>query len=537
MIAVADVNTPWRERRGQARWVAPNGETYTARAPAAAGPPGDTILYDYLAAGGFEPPPSSRTIHVSGVVSPGAAARLQVRHAGHTFDDVTFLAAPPAWLADATLHVTGIPAGLDFNWLVNREFGVPGEREGGEPKPFRFPPLEVKDDQRIGVSAHGHNRFIVLDVLQSGDPIIVSQGHATDELGNPFKVTNPGPVFHLPTALAKGELRQLGDPQATVADGALVGLRPGRLYQGTFQRDERQTTQGEPEVRIVISVFYRRAAFKNPVGFATLDDVTGLPIPDYTGFQPTNRIGELLRERLATLQSGTILVVGRTSRTSDTGTDPAKLSKLNRDLQKGRAADASSLVKDALPSGTAGASGHRAWRARRLRDGHGQMGLAYRGRRPGRPGGHLRLQGRAAPCHVPAGRHLHPPGGLCRATAQGRGPQGQPQGAAPRPPDAPNPPVASLPADGRLRRLRLLAKWDREPVPVKLEALMVWELSKLAIPIDEDLNTDPDTTTDTCEGDAEDADFLRFLLRLVWDDRTGQPAGPGPWTAPGTRTA
>ena len=50
-------------------------------------------------------------------------------------------------------------------------------------------------------------------------------------------------------------------------------------------------------------------------------------------------------------------------------------------------------------------------------------------------------------------------------------------------------------------------------MPVKLEALLVWELSKVAIPIDEDLNTDPATTTDTCEGDAEDADFLRFLLR------------------------
>ena len=87
--------------------------------------------------------------------------------------------------------------------------------------------------------------------------------------------------------------------------------------------------------------------------------------------------------------------------------------------------------------------------------------------------------------------------------------------------------MASLPADGRLRRLRLLAKWDREPAPVKLEALMVWELSKLAIPIDEDLSTDPDTTTDTCEGDAEDADFLRFLLRLVWDDRTGQARWTG----------
>ena len=160
--------------------------------------------------------------------------------------------------------MTGIPAGLDFNWLVNREFGVPGEREGGEPCRSGSPRWRSRTGQRIGVSAHGHNRFIVLDVLQSGDPIIVSQGHATDELGNPFKVTNPGPVFHLPTALAKGELRQLGDPQATVAEGALVGLRPGRLYQGTFEREERQTTQGEPEVRIVISVFYRRAAGQQP---------------------------------------------------------------------------------------------------------------------------------------------------------------------------------------------------------------------------------------------------------------------------------
>ena len=92
LIAVADVNTPWRERRSQARWVAPDGETYTgARTPPLQVRPGDTILYDYVAAEGFEPPPS-RTIKVSGVVSPGAAARLQVRHAGHTFDDVTFLA-------------------------------------------------------------------------------------------------------------------------------------------------------------------------------------------------------------------------------------------------------------------------------------------------------------------------------------------------------------------------------------------------------------------------------------------------------------
>jgi hypothetical protein len=339
-------------------------------------------------------------------------------------------------------------------------------------------------------------------------------------------VTNPGPVFHLPTALAKGELRQLGDPQATVAEGALVGLRPGRLYQGTFQRDERQTTQGEPEVRIVISVFYRRAEAANPVGFATLDDVTGLPIPSYTGFQPSNRIGELLRERLATLQSGTILVVGRTSRLSDP--DPTTLSALNGTLQKRRAADASSLVKDALPSATGGsipviARGELDASETDTVKWDSRIGDAVRAAGEDTFGSkdeqlHARFQ-RADIFIRRAAFAAPPPKVEVRKVIH--------KVLLPGPPDAPNPPVASLPADGRLRRLRLLAKWDREPVPVKLEALMVWELSKLAIPIDEDLNTDPDTTTDTCEGDAEDADFLRFLLRLVWDDRTGQARWTG----------
>jgi hypothetical protein len=66
VIAVADVNTPWRERRSQARWIAPDGETYVgARTPPFQVRPGDAILHDYIAAEGFEPPPA-RTIKVDG---------------------------------------------------------------------------------------------------------------------------------------------------------------------------------------------------------------------------------------------------------------------------------------------------------------------------------------------------------------------------------------------------------------------------------------------------------------------------------------
>jgi hypothetical protein len=79
VIAVADVNTPWRERRSQARWIAPDGETYVgARTPPFQVRPGDAILHDYIAAEGFEPPPA-RTIKVDGVVSAGAAARIQLQ--------------------------------------------------------------------------------------------------------------------------------------------------------------------------------------------------------------------------------------------------------------------------------------------------------------------------------------------------------------------------------------------------------------------------------------------------------------------------
>ena len=89
VIAVADVNTPWREQRGQARWVAPDGETYTgARTPPLQVRPGDTILYDYVAAEGFEPPPTPHHPRQRGGLTgrgrpPAGAARrphLRRRH-------------------------------------------------------------------------------------------------------------------------------------------------------------------------------------------------------------------------------------------------------------------------------------------------------------------------------------------------------------------------------------------------------------------------------------------------------------------------
>jgi hypothetical protein len=318
--------------------------------------------------------------------------------ANKTFDDVTFLAATPQWLADATLHVTGIPGDLDFNWLINLEYGVPGKDPGtGEQLPFRFPKLSVKDGQRVGVSAHGHNRFIILDVISSGDPIIVSQGHASDELGHGLTFNRPGAVYHLAMALAKGQLRQLDQPVPEVPQGgSLPELQPGRLYDAFFESIDRHEIPGQPLVRVMIMLFYSPMESTNPVGIAFMDDEGRLPTPVI--FRTPSRFEDRKVSRRALL---------------------------------------------------------------------------------------------------------------------------------PGPPDAPSPPVASLPAEGRLRRIRALAKWDREPAPVKLETLVVVELSKLAIPIDEDLHTDPNTTTGSCDGDAEDADFLRFLLRLAWDDRTGQARWTG----------
>ena len=529
VIAVADVNTPWREHRSRARWIAPDGEVHTgARTPPIQVRPGDTILYDYSAAEGFEPPPT-RTIKVKGIVSPGAAARLQVRHDGRIFEDVTFLAATAQWFSTAMLHATDLPPGLDFTWLVNLEYGVPGQRDtNGEPQPFRFPKLERRSGQRIGISAHGHVRFIIVDVLETGDPIIVSQRQATDEAGSAFEFNRFGPVYHLAFALAKGELRQLKEPVPEVpANGSLPELQPGRLYEATFERMDRVQIPGEPEVRVVISIFYRRNQASNPIGFATRDDTTGLPIPTYTGFQPANQITTVLRDKLASLESGTILIVGRTSRLSDTGV--GSLSARNRSLQADRAANARSFVEASLPSGSASSieiveprgeledpeSDVAIWDS-----GIGDSSRAAPAETFGSPDDELHGLYQRADIYIRRAAFAPPPPKFENRLVSHRA-------LLPGPPDAPNPPVASLPADGRLRRLRLLAKWDREPVPVKLEALLVWELSKLAIPIDEDLNTDPATTTDTCEGDAEDADFLRFLLRLVWDDRTGQARWTG----------
>jgi hypothetical protein len=535
VIAVADVNTPWRERRSQARWLAPDGETYLgARTPPFQVRPGDAILHDYVAAEGFEPPPS-RTIKVDGVVSPGAAARIQLRHAGHTFEDVTFLAATPEWLAGATLHVTGIPSDLDFNWLLNLEYGVPGkDPTTGEQLPFHFPKLNVKDGQRVGVSAHGHNRFIILDVIGSGDPIIVSQGHASDELGNAFTFNRFGAVYHLAMALAKGELRQLDQPVPDVPEGGgLPELQPGRLYDVFFERLERTEVPGQQLVRVMIMLFYTPMESSNPVGIAFMDDENRVPKPvlDPTQIQ-YGPVFDLLRERLADLESGTILVVGRSSRTTDT--DETNLSDHNIKMQAERAANAHALVKRALPPGTGGGikvidprgeqfDGLRFASETDVATWDKQIGESTRAAPKdtfGKP--------RNDPRHTLYQRaDIYIRRAVFRTRTSFEDRKVSRRALLPGPPDAPNPPVASLPADGRLRRIRGLARWDREPFPVKLEALVVVELSKLAIPIDEDLHTDPDTTTDPCEGDAEDADFLRFLLRLVFDERTGQARWTG----------
>jgi hypothetical protein len=127
MIAVADVNTPYRSparRSGP-----PPAKLYRRRTPLR----GSLVTrdYEYVPSEGFTPPEPLK-IHIGGIVSPGAAARLQVQHAGNIFEDVTFLAASERWLADATIHVTGLPPGLDFSWLVNKDFAILGERECSE---------------------------------------------------------------------------------------------------------------------------------------------------------------------------------------------------------------------------------------------------------------------------------------------------------------------------------------------------------------------------------------------------------------------
>jgi len=505
-----------------------------ARTPPFQVRPGDAILHDYIAAEGFEPPPT-RTIKVDGVVSAGAAARIQLRHADHTFDDVTFLAATPEWLAGATLHVTGIPGDLDFTWLINLEYGVPGKDPGtGGPLPFHFPKLNVKDGQRVGVSAHGHNRFIILDVIGRGDPIIVSQGHASDELGNAFTFNRFGAVYHLAMALAKGQLRQLDQPVPEVPEGGgLPELQPGRLYDAFFERVDRDGIPGQPVVPVMITLFYSPVESANPVGIAFMDDEGRLPRPAIDPQQIQHGpIFDLLRERLADLESGTILIVGRTSRKSDT--EKTSLSHLNIKLQADRAEDARSQLNRALPPGTGGSMTVPTPRGEQF------DGTRFASEQDTGTWDHgIGESARAAPeatfntprndprhaLYQRADIYIRRAGFRTRSRFEDR--KVSRRVLLPGPPDAPDPPVASLPAEGRLRRIRALAKWDREPTPVKLETLVVVELSKLAIPIDEDLHTDPNTTTDSCEGDAEDADFLRFLLRLVWDDRTGQARWTG----------
>ena len=539
VIAVADVNTPWRERRKLARWTMPDGNDYHGpRTAPVEVHPGDVILYGYAAEEGFEPP-AGRTIAVKGVLSPGAAARLQVQHGSRVFDDVTFLAAPKSWLDEATLHVTNLEDGLSFLWLINNEFPVRGGLDDqGDLLPLELGQLSAKPSQRVGVSAHGHRRFIIVDVFDTDTPIIVSAGQPIDPDGNPIEYNSFVNVYHLPMALAKGELRQLKQdlPKAPSAGGT-PDLRPGRLYEAKLDLTETETIPGKPETLVVFSLFYPVDNSTTPIGLQIIDTQIDTAIPVYTGFEGTTAVAQVLRERLSAVESGRIFVVGRASRLGDTSVTSA--IQRNLDLEKKRAGHALGLVNSALPSGTQAAIVGSRGESEQPNPSEAALwdsdiSVPTRAAPPdsfASPGNSDAVGAaehglyQRADIYIRSGVFTPPPPTVTSRLASHRI-------LIPGPPSAPSPPVASLDVDGRLRRVRLLAEWNREPFPVKAEVLSVWELSRLAIPIDVDLNTDPASATKPCE-DVTDEDLLRFLLRLTYDQRSGRARWTGAVDSPG----
>ena len=532
VIAVADISGPWGARSEHMRWVLPDGETIAGtRTPPALVGPGDTIEAYYEPPTGdaaFEAPRRRVFMFRSDGAPRGSTAHIALVVGDATRPDVTHINAPLGWFGGVTLCAVdefGNPLGptVESVWLIGDEPALPADRVRLElarhlpPAPLAAPdgePVRARE-LRIGLSAHGFRRFVIVDVLMdprlSGEaPIVVSAGRAVElPSGAPVALSGQATPYHLATALATGRLRALGEPVALdPARPPCEQLPPGRVYE-LLPRGP-VTVAGAPPtiVRPTTLAFFFRPGEHEPAAIDGFDVVTGADAePTWRRLERPPE--EELRSRLAELTGGYVYAVGRSSTSADL--PRGGLSTLNARLAAQRADTGRELVTAVL--------GTRAVPC----DARAET-TAVPARWVG-PGRH-RLVGRAAegvPADASAAQHHETQRvDLFIVAATWNDPPGSPETfdverrvLIPCPIPRAVAPVRYELHDTAIQRLRLTARWDREPFPTLMEILAVVRSSEVRLDAGTDAVVEPGMIRSQDE-------FWRFVLRLVQDARTGR---------------
>lgn len=522
IVAVADINPPWGDRRSHARWVGPDGQTYTgARTPPIAVAPGDTLEYSYAVPEGEAqtfPLPPTRTLRFTGTIARGAGARFKLikpqqgdKSTGSEFDDVTFVSAKPEWFDDVELrvHYLGAAARAErHSWIVNHQ--PPQFVESIEAAPQALGRLSMQLGQRVGIDADGLQRFVVVDVEKDAEPPVVVSGgkmyHGDTGMEiPPTQIKSIMKVYHQATALRYGRLREFSPPAPVPGLPPLPDapqFQPGKLYEvyldGTVSRP-----------RTIERVDKFSLFFEIDVSDQALPNIE-LRRPGPGSFRIHPGQLESLRAYLNGLQKAKLYIVGRTS---TIGTDAR-----NRELGPSRARQASAAIGQLdLPSGVTIAGIRGEFETPSNTTGWPEEALGTNDNRGSEP------EFQRADVYIATTNLDHdwpaPP------------PENTPiqrRVLVPGPDQDLAPEVYRLKTDGRLKRLKLLAAWNRDPWPTKSEILMVWDLGDVPVSLDSpQQKTDIRPASSGTGTPANELDLLRIILRWVYDSRSGRSRWTG----------
>ncbi len=412
---------------------------------------------------------------------------------------------------------------------------------------------------RITLSAEGFPRSVTLDVigdprLATTRPIVVHRprdgadwaDHWTaEELGvaDPLMVMPPGEQhkYHYGTFIAQGQLRPLagglerltGSETSTdgseaastpvAVDTVCANYQPGYVYELVPGQPAFQVEVPSPRPTQVTFFFETGTSSEaDIVGVRVLFDAQSAHLSSVGG----RRVSDAeLADLLKGLERGTLEIVGRSS-TRSTIEDETSRKKLNTQLGQERAATAETIMGQALDE--AGLTGTVTVNPPRGEESPlaelNSDELDGRQNATDRPGGFLEWD-KADPAH---GDYERADVFITsRASAGTSGPQwatsseqvgvvGARRALLPCAPRKSAAPIRHDISSSSLERLRITVRWDRDPMPTKIEAMAVWRTSSIQV----DAGETTGQTIDKSAIQTED-DLFRLVLALVTDAQSG----------------
>jgi hypothetical protein len=543
--------------------------------------PGDMLEYYYdppITGPTYEAPERQTfTFDVAdGSIFPsGAKARIQLvvegtaPEAERIFFDVTHINAPASKITGFTLRPVdeeGSELGvlLDSFWWVNNIL-VPPAADGRiivnlaeyvDSAPARVPEEEAagritaeRTSLKITLVAHGISRSLILDVLgdprlDSFNPVIVGKRSITDDDWHVYEINGPQPTVSIPTVKApvkkayhfgsvivfgrldkekEFDARKTAEVPSGPMDSDLVCnlYAPGFVYELFPTQDAVIESRPVPRPK-QISLFFNTDQSRESEldGVAVRFDSQDAHLTIGAGGQSAEQV---VRDALDGLEEGALVVVGRSS-TSSTIRNATSRQARNRELATQRAETGRRLV------------------ARILEDTDRAGDITLNARREELP----QTEEVATHDHdlqnseVRYGDRLEwdnptPDHGVYQRVdifityaASADGPEWTPsteefavnqvrRALLPCPRRPSGAPIAYSLDDSSLKRLRACVRWDRHPMPTKMELLAVIRTASVDVGAG---STDSEEQIDALDIHTEE-DLWRIILRLLYDARSG----------------